>query len=446
MENSITAIITMYNQKELLEICLQWLEQVNGIANIILIDTGSDDGTSEILSKMHYDYILLGKQELGYGEIWNTALNQFPTGDTVVFMNIRYMPGKNCLLNLAKAVQSDKNRIAGPVSNGFDENQYAALNTTYDLLELERTSENKTKITKVIGVHSGMWAISKDALGKYGLFHNQLSEPSNVLMDYELTMIQNDASIVVCKNAIAFDLQHTTPQLNILNHENDREILKSRWGMNYFNRIPNFHLTRLINEAPSAEFHVLEIGCDLGATLLEIKSQYPNCHIHGLEINTAAVNIARHLTDIKEGNIEDECVPFQEKFSYIIFGDVLEHLHNPQKVLHFCKKQLLTEHGYILTSIPNIMHISVMEQLLNGRFTYQDTGLLDKTHIHFFTYYEILLMFQEEGYNITSIDGIKMPLSKEQECLKAKLLELSTNVEPFMYETFQYIIKAQKGN
>ena len=148
---------------------------------------------------------------------------------------------------------------------------------------------------------------------------------------------------------------------------------------------------------------------------------------------------------MKVGNIEQKEIPFEEKFDYIIFGDVLEHLHNPQEIIRFCKERL-TDQGRIIASIPNLMHISVMQQLLNGRFQYEDTGLLDRSHIHFFTYYQILLMFQEEQYTVEEVKTTSIVLTEEQEELKKKLLEISKNVEMHMYDTFQYIVKAKNNN
>lgn len=67
------------------------------------------------------------------------------------------------------------------------------------------------------------------------------------------------------------------------------------------------------------------------------------------------------------GNIEDKLIPFEGTFDYIIFGDVLEPLHVPQGIIRFCREKL-TPHGCILANIPNLMHISIIELLLHGRF------------------------------------------------------------------------------
>ena len=128
---------------------------------------------------------------------------------------------------------------------------------------------------------------------------------------------------------------------------------------------------------------------------------------------------------------------------YIIFGDVLEHLHNPQAVIRYCRT-LLEDEGYILTSIPNLMHISVMKQLLSGHFIYEDSGLLDRTHIHFFTYKEIVQMFMDEDFQLENVLSVTMGMTGEDEELMKKLLEISQDVQPFMYQTFQYKVAARK--
>ncbi len=151
--------------------------------------------------------------------------------------------------------------------------------------------------------------------------------------------------------------------------------------MNYFNLMPSFLLSVLI-EKSDTPLRILEVGCDLGATLLEIKNGHPDSRLFEIEINKAAAEIAGHIANVTVGNIEDKKLPFEGEFDYILFGDVLEHLHDPQDVIRFCRGKL-SEHGCIIANVPNIMHISVMEQLLHGKFEYTDSGLLDRTHIHF---------------------------------------------------------------
>lgn len=109
-----------------------------------------------------------------------------------------------------------------------------------------------------------------------------------------------------------------------------------------------------------------------------------------------------------DGDIETyrwESILDARTYDFIIFADVLEHLRSPQSVLSACR-QYLNEHGVILCSVPNIAHSSVILSLWNDDFTYQGTGLLDRTHVHFFTKKTFCDMADTCGYAITDIQEI----------------------------------------
>ena len=80
--------------------------------------------------------------------------------------------------------------------------------------------------------------------------------------------------------------------------------------------------------------------------------------------------------------------------SYIILADVIEHLHNPEETLARLIPYLKKD-GSFLCSIPNLMHMSVISPLLQGRFDYTEAGILDKTHLRFFTLDSIVKLFQK---------------------------------------------------
>ena len=288
--------------------------------------------------------------------------------------------------------------------------------------------------------------MKKDIFARVGFFREELKSPDNVLTDYSLRTIQSNIRQVVCFRACAWESFNRVEEIYtdaVRWQADDRTFMKALWGMNYFNLRPNHALVKYIQEPAEKIFKVLEAGCDLGATLLEIQNRFPNCETYGLEINEAAVKIARHITKAKYGNIDELKIPFEEKFDYIIFGDVLEHLRHPEEVVRMCR-DMLNEEGYIIASIPNVMHISVIEELIEGRFRYSDVGLLDRTHIHFFTYYEIMSLFQDAGYSVKDINRTVFGISEREKEIINILLKLSENTEAWMYETFQYTIKAQK--
>ncbi len=107
----------------------------------------------------------------------------------------------------------------------------------------------------------------------------------------------------------------------------------------------------------------------------------------------------------------------------------------------FCKS-LLKRGGRIVASIPNLMNIEVMKCLLNGNFPYAEVGLLDKTHIHMFTYNDNIRMFVDQaGYTIEKM-SMNGQLSEDDGRLADELIKLG-KAEKFMYQPFQYQIVAR---
>lgn len=140
---------------------------------------------------------------------------------------------------------------------------------------------------------------------------------------------------------------------------------------------------------------VLDIGCAQGKFGKYLK-QYKNCEVYGIEINDEAIQYVKEnnfYADVFKLNIEDYDINDQEykrysqivkNVDYIIIADVLEHLSNPTKVLMELNLKL-KENGQILISVPNIGHADIALNLIEGKFNYTDLGILDNTHLKFFT-------------------------------------------------------------
>lgn len=442
MNENITVVLILQNNEGVLFDYIEWLGNVKGIQNIILVDNGSTDGTAEKVFSLGFDNIIFDEGVQGYSTIVNAIVDNFELSDIVVFMDIRFIPAPNSLLWIKKAFDDSRTTIAGFLIRD-DCSSFNEMIAS----EIACEEDSKQDIRNVLGIDSGIWAISKETLLRYGKFDESLYTSKSCLMDYELRLIEQGNIPVVASNAYAYEINIPQREENVLIHNinSDRLRMKVKWNMNYFNLQPHHALIDLMNDDKDADIEILEVGCDLGASLVEVKNRFHNANIHGVEINKDAVSISKNIIDIVEGNIEDRNLKFEKKFDYIIFGDVLEHLHDPLSTIKYCRT-LLKYNGTILASIPNIMHISVMKQLLNGRFEYEDTGLLDRTHIHFFTYYEIIKMFNEAGFAIDGIEGARTLLSMEEKKIEDKLLEISSDVEPFMYDVYQYLVKAVKND
>lgn len=145
---------------------------------------------------------------------------------------------------------------------------------------------------------------------------------------------------------------------------------------------------------------VLEFGPANGRMTKYMKEQL-NCKVFAVEIDEESGKDAKPYTEkIVIDSIENYSwqSEFKDiKFDYIIFADVLEHLYYPEKVLKSVR-DFLKEEGSILISIPNIAHNAIVMGLLQNEFNYSPTGLLDDTHIRFFTKKTFDNLIEKCGY------------------------------------------------
>jgi 2-polyprenyl-3-methyl-5-hydroxy-6-metoxy-1,4-benzoquinol methylase len=171
---------------------------------------------------------------------------------------------------------------------------------------------------------------------------------------------------------------------------------------NQFQADPGSTHSKIVSLVPPAT-RVLEFGCATGY-MSEVLKNRLGCTVTGVEIDPEAAALAeRHTERVIVGDAEkiDYAAELAgEEFDVVLFADVLEHLKEPGDVLRRIRP-FLAENGDVIASIPNIAHGSVRLALLGGEFRYRDWGLLDDTHLRFFTRASIQDLFEETGYVVT---------------------------------------------
>jgi 2-polyprenyl-3-methyl-5-hydroxy-6-metoxy-1,4-benzoquinol methylase len=180
------------------------------------------------------------------------------------------------------------------------------------------------------------------------------------------------------------------------------DIYKDKDSVYYSNPRPE-----LLPFIPASIKKVLDVGCGSGSFGSALKNIY-HCEAWGIEPNQEAANIAKGKLDkvINHSFSKDLPELAGEKFDAILFNDVLEHLVNPKDVLLSCKR-FLNPNGHIIASIPNIRWYPAILSLLRYKdFKYQPSGVMDETHLRFFTKKSMIRLFEETGYNIIKIEGI----------------------------------------
>lgn len=164
---------------------------------------------------------------------------------------------------------------------------------------------------------------------------------------------------------------------------------------------------------PMTARRVLDVGCAegvLGAHLL----QRGVAEVYGIEqVPEVAARAAGRLTRVICGDVGTVDLPADiGTFDCIIFADVLEHLADPVAALRRFIP-LLNPDGVIAASIPNVRHHAILHMLAEGHWSYQDHGIMDRTHLRFFTLKEIHALFDRLGFDIKGLSANIDPAYEE---------------------------------
>lgn len=196
---------------------------------------------------------------------------------------------------------------------------------------------------------------------------------------------------------------------------------------------------------------ILEIGCGYGKTLEFLNHNCPNSHLHAIEIDKIMADYLEAscpaVTVINRDIGEADWLDYKENsFDYIILADVLEHMTQPWTVLRNLKKYLKDD-GYILASIPNIGNYMCMTNMFKGFFAYGSKDIVNKGHLRFFMYQDILQLFTACGYEIKDMLKNVSPILPQYQKLFDGLLEgmvITKDVYDFL-DCYQFVIKAGKA-
>ena len=201
---------------------------------------------------------------------------------------------------------------------------------------------------------------------------------------------------------------------------------------------------------PVTAQRVLDIGCGAGR-LGEAIKQRQKATVSGIELDAAAAAAARlRLDHVWAGDVEQlDVTILPGSFDAIVCADVLEHLREPERLLKQAREWLSPD-GYFIASIPNVRHHSVIRSLLQGNWTYESAGLLDRTHLRFFTRREIEKLFHRAGFAVEgmwSVNGPGDDPSQRNQSGPVHLGRLSIDglspADADEFYTYQFLVRAQ---
>lgn len=196
---------------------------------------------------------------------------------------------------------------------------------------------------------------------------------------------------------------------------------------------------------------VLEIGPSVGY-MTKYMTNTLNCAVTCIEIDEESASSAKNFCQkmiVGDIDIIDLNKELDEEYDFIIIADVLEHLYRPDKVLNKLK-EFLKDDGEIWISTPNISHFSVIDELIKNRFKYNGYGILDNTHIRFFTMESLLEMVHKCGY--LEKDIFKIEKKPEETEFNTNMSMIPQYISDYVkeknedYMTYQFVISILKSD
>jgi 2-polyprenyl-3-methyl-5-hydroxy-6-metoxy-1,4-benzoquinol methylase len=155
---------------------------------------------------------------------------------------------------------------------------------------------------------------------------------------------------------------------------------------------------------------ILDLGCGTGTLTASFVAK--GKIVFGIEIDERDAQIAQiNGLIVSVQSLDSKTTLPSNKIELVIAADILEHLQNPEEFLIYLRKQL-PKNVKLIVSIPNVANIYVRLSLLFGKFNYTDRGILDKTHLRFFTRKTLLDMFASSGYEFKLLNYTPIPIEE----------------------------------
>ena len=158
---------------------------------------------------------------------------------------------------------------------------------------------------------------------------------------------------------------------------------------------------------PPAARTVLDVGCGPCGFGQSLRQDDPSRELWAVEVDEeVAAGAARFYDRVVVGEFPAALAGAGQTFDCVVFNDVLEHTVDPWAVLR-STPALLAPGGVVVASIPNVRNVSVvLDLVVRGNWTYRDIGILDRTHLRFFTARSIRALFADSGYAVETMRGI----------------------------------------
>ncbi|MBR2216333.1 MAG: methyltransferase domain-containing protein [Selenomonadaceae bacterium] len=446
-----SVILLVQDNSDNLPLCLQVLRKhLAGYEHEIVAVTGSyaSEETLRFIAREGIEIISLA-DNITCSSAFNAAFRA-ATGEIIFFLRDNVILAGNAYSIMIKTLHSAAD--IGMVGTLHDFSKYHQQLTTLPVSSFETLAdldaygcqvEATGKPTGVLLLEAFCFILKRSTIEATGLADENYSGSLGLEVDLTMRAIQAGyrplvASTFVHLNAFEANIPE---QMG----DDDNYFLR-KWGFYpFYSTGVNTHLLKMYDMYTDA-LQVLDIGCACGGLMYALRQRNPRVTVYGIEINPYAAQMAAHFGESLSADIEVFYRPdWHEKFDVIIMGDVIEHLKEPQSALAKVRDMLKSD-GVLLTSIPNVAHISNIYNMLQGKWEYTNAGILDRTHLRFFTLNSIRKMFADIGFSIVEVLAtLARNIDEKHIALLNELEKLpQVSIDGNELKSFQYMLKCVK--
>lgn len=457
-QKTTSIIILTYNCLEYTKKCLFSIKKYTDVPyELIVVDNGSSDGTVEYLKQFSDINLIENKTNKGFS-IGNNQGIKVAKGDYILLLNNDTIVTEGWLRRMISHFDAEESiGLIGPRTNNISGYQSIEVNYSDNLEDIQEFVNNYIKNKK--GYYSIQHRlagfcllIKREVIEKIGLLDERFVSGNFEDDDYCLRARQAGFKCLVAEDVFIHHYGSKTFEENKINYyikmDQNRDLFLEKWGfLPEVSKYYEYERKEIQRIVPKNVKRLLDVGCAAG-TFGEKLKKNRDIEVIGIEISQEIGKIAQSRLDkVLIGDIETMELPFDYGyFDCITFNDVIEHLFDPVSVLKKLKNYL-SDDGVIIASIPNFNHISVLQKIIEGPWKYEESGILDKTHLHFFTGESIEELFISSGFVTTTWREViyeEYKISNEFFLEGLKNIGLNVSKLDKKSKVYQYIVVAVK--
>lgn len=457
--NKLSIIILTYNNLEYTKKCISSITSNNRVDNyeIVIVDNASTDRTREWLKMQSGIKYVLNDKNMGFPAGCNVGIHAAQKENDIMLLNNDTIIMPNSIFNLRMALYSEDDvAMCGSVSNNVSYfqniNEKFSTRKGYFDYALRNNIPDSNRYDYRLKLIGFAMIINRQCLDDVGELDERFTPGNFEDDDLGLRMIKGGYKNILCRDSFIFHfgsvsfLKERNKYVNLLTVNSEK--FKDKWGFSSLESAKiNYNILNLLECERDKEIKVLEIGCQCGGNLLELKNKYKNVKLYGIEPNKECAQVSEMIAEVKCCRIAGENLDYQEEFfDYIILSNALEKCYDPFEFL-IDVKRILKKDGYILVSTNNVMNFNLVNSLINGNWSYTTGGVLDNENIRFFTLKEIYVLLNKAGYSeMTSTAGI-LPVTAEDKKFVDGITALAKTPDVAVHlQSYEYYTRAKKLN